>query len=158
MGVEIERKFLVTTDIWRVHVCEPGRLLRQGYLVSGPPLTVRVRISESEAWLTLKGLVVGLSRSEFEYSIPLSDAEEMLASYAVSAVVEKIRYRIAFGNLVIEVDEFRGDNDGLIVAEVEFPDEDTPFSPPDWFAREVTEDSRYSNSQLAMYPFSKWNN
>ncbi len=160
MGIEIERKFLVRDDSWRDLLTAPGRLLRQGYLVSGPPATIRVRIAqtgaESEAWLTIKGPVVGLSRAEFEYAIPVSDAGEMLATRCVSPLVEKIRHYIPHGALTIELDEFLGANAGLLIAEVELPSEQTPFTPPPWLGLEVSADNRYHNSQLAKRPYSTW--
>ena len=156
MGVEIERKFLVTDDSWRAHCTAPGRAIRQGYLVNGLPNTVRVRVADFDAWLTIKGPAIGLSRAEFEYAIPLADAEEMLATRCVGPLIEKMRHRIAWNNLVIELDEFFGANVGLIIAEVELPEEHTPFTPPDWFGGEVSHDFRYHNSQLSKWPFSTW--
>ena len=156
MGVEIERKFLVANDSWRELLVGPGRCLRQGYLVNGPPSTIRVRIADEDAWLTVKGPVIGLSRVEYEYAIPLSDAKELLAERCVSPLIEKIRHRIPHHGLVIEVDEFSGANAGLLIAEVELPSEDTPFTPPSWFGVEVSADFRYHNSQLAKRPYSTW--
>ncbi|MEO7933910.1 MAG: CYTH domain-containing protein [Chthoniobacterales bacterium] len=156
MGVEIERKFLVRDDSWRAFLTQPGRRLRQGYLVNGPPATVRVRIADVEAWLTIKGPVIGLSRAEFEYTIPLSDAEEMLATRCANPIIEKIRHRIPHGELVIELDEFLGANAGLLIAEVELPSEQTPFTPPPWLGAEVSTDFRYHNSQLSKRPYSTW--
>ena len=113
-------------------------------------------MSDSEAWLTIKGPSIGLRRAEYEYSIPLSDAEELLATRCVSPLIEKIRHRIPWNGLVIELDEFFGANAGLLIAEVELPGEDTPFTPPDWFGVEVSADFRYHNSQLSKQPYFTW--
>ncbi|HEX8371144.1 MAG TPA: CYTH domain-containing protein [Chthoniobacterales bacterium] len=156
MGLEIERKFLVKDDSWRALLSGPGRLLRQGYLVNGPPATVRVRVAETEAWLTIKGPVVGLSRAEYEYAIPLDDAQEMLETRCANPIIEKIRHRLPHEGLVIEIDEFLGANAELIIAEVELPSETTPFTPPLWFGMEVSRDFRYHNSQLSKRPHSTW--
>ena len=156
MGIEIERKFLVKCDKWRSSVTTPGKRLRQGYLVNGPPATIRVRVADEHAWLTIKGPVEGLSRAEYEYSIPISDAEEMLTKRCVSPIIEKIRYRLPHEGLIIELDEFLGANAGLFIAEVELPFEDTQFSKPDWFGIEVSEYFRYHNSQLAKRPYTTW--
>lgn len=156
MGIEIERKFLVRDDSWRSLLVGPGRPLRQGYLVNGPPATIRVRVADVEAWLTIKGPVEGFSRAEYEYAIPLRDAEEMLATRCTSPIIEKIRHRLPHEGLVIELDEFLGMNAGLYIAEVELPSEDTPFTPPAWFGLEVSRDFRYHNSQLAKRPYTTW--
>lgn len=156
MATEIERKYLVRSSMWRDIPHPPGRLLRQAYLAGGPPFTVRVRIAEPDAWLTIKGPVHGISRSEFEYPIPLADAEAIFVSEGISASVEKIRHRIPYDGLTIEVDEFLGANAGLVIAEVEFSAVDTPFIPPAWLGEDVTHELRYHNSQLARRPFSTW--
>lgn len=156
MATEIERKFLVLSPEWRTASGAPGRLMRQGYLAGGPPFTVRVRIAEPEAWLTIKGPVHGISRAEYEYPIPLADALAILASEGVGAIVEKIRHRIPHHDLTIEVDEFLDANAGLILAEVELPAADTPFHPPAWLGKEVTHEWRYHNSHLARQPYTTW--
>lgn len=151
MGVEIERKFRVRPD-WRPST--PGEQLDQGYLCLDPARTVRVRCGNGQAWLTIKGKTVGARRAEFEYPIPVGDAQAMLA--LCSARVQKTRYRIGVGRHVFEVDVFAGRNAGLVIAEVELSHEDEPFERPDWLADEVTDDARYFNSALATHPYLEW--
>lgn len=152
MGVEIERKFLVTSDDWRLGA--RGVDYRQGYLCREKGRTVRVRIAGDQGYLTVKGANRGASRPEFEYPVPLDDARELLG--LCGPLVEKVRYRVPFGGLVWEVDEFRGDNEGLVVAEVELPTEDTVVLLPPWAGAEVTADGRYANSQLSVNPYCRW--
>lgn len=156
MGIEIERKFLVTGDAWRT---AEGEGLRQAYLNRDKQRTVRVRIAgrcgHERAWLTIKGVSVGATRSEFEYEIPVDDARELLA-LADGPAIEKIRRRIEHDGHVWEVDEFFGANAGLVVAEVELTDEGQVLSLPAWVGREVTDDPRYFNSSLASRPFCSW--
>jgi adenylate cyclase len=154
MGVEIERKFLLRGEGWRA-LGEPV-LLRQGYLSSQRERVVRVRIEGDTAMLTIKGRSVGASRGEWEYPIPLADAEVFLATLCEQPLVEKYRRRIDFGGLVWEVDEFLGVNAGLIVAEVELTAEDQVFDQPDWVGDEVTDDARYFNANLIRQPYSTW--
>jgi CYTH domain-containing protein len=152
MAMEIERKFLVTADDWR---SADGVLYRQGYLNRDKARTVRVRIAGNEAFLTVKGKTTGISRSEFEYAIPVADAQAMLA-LCDGALVEKIRRKIAFAGLIWEVDEFFGDNAGLVVAEVELASADQAFDKPSWIGAEVSDDPRYFNASLSTYPYSAW--
>ena len=154
MGVEIERKFLLTGDAWRT-LGEPV-LLRQGYLSSDPDRTVRVRIENGAGTMTIKGRSAGATRAEWEYPIPLADANELLDRLCQQPVIEKYRRRIAFGGNVWEVDEFLGANAGLVVAEIELASEDQAFDKPDWIGSEVTHDKRYFNSSLIRHPFSGW--
>jgi adenylate cyclase len=156
MGKEIERKFLVVGDAWRGLV--PGIRYRQGYLSTVKERTVRVRIAGERAFLTVKGLSVGAVRAEFEYAIPLADADEMLDALCERPIVEKTRYRIPFAGLIWEVDEFGGANAGLIVAEVELADEAQTFARPDWIGREVTGEPGYFNANLVARPYSTWKN
>jgi adenylate cyclase len=153
MGVEIERKFLVRGDAWR-DLAAP-LLLRQGYLSSHPERVVRVRIEGEAAMMTVKGRSVGASRGEWEYPIPLADAEELLC-LCEQPLVEKYRRRVAFGGLIWEVDEFLGANAGLVVAEVELSSEDQAFDKPDWVGAEVSDDARYFNSNLIRHPYRQW--
>jgi adenylate cyclase len=153
MGVEIERKFLVCGDAWRA-LAAP-LLLRQGYLSSHPERVVRVRIEGEAAMMTVKGRSVGASRGEWEYPIPLADAEELLR-LCEQPLVEKYRRRIGFGGLIWEVDEFLGANAGLVVAEVELSSEDQAFDKPDWVGAEVSDDARYFNSNLIRHPYTLW--
>jgi len=154
MGVEIERKFLIKGDAWRSQ--SMGTYYRQGYMNPSGGRTVRVRIAGQRAYLTLKGPTQGLTRSEFEYEIPITDAEEILNTLCDRPLIEKIRYRLNYKGLIWEIDEFLGENQGLILAEVELTDEDQAFEAPDWLGKEVTHDLRYGNASLAKNPFSSW--
>jgi adenylate cyclase len=155
MPVEIERKFLVRGDAWRERSVSSERL-RQGYLAGSEACSVRVRIRESFAQLGLKGAVSGARRLEFEYAIPVQEAEEIFAKLCVMGRVEKVRYRVPVGDHCWEVDEFLGDNAGLVVAEIELSDESEGFLRPDWLGAEVTEDIRYYNTALAATPWPGW--
>lgn len=152
MAIEIERKYLVTGIDWRQAT---GMRLSQGYLNRDKERTVRVRIAGDTAFLTIKGSTHGASRAEFEYAVPLHDAEQMLA-LSDGPVVEKIRHKVCYQGLTWEVDEFLGENLGLVVAEVELEREDQPFEKPHWVGCEVTHDPRYYNSNLAAHPYSAW--
>ena len=152
MAVEIERKFLVRGDAWRMG---PGVLLCQGYLSRDKARTVRVRIAGDEAFLTIKGQSVGATRLEFEYPIPLDDAKALLA-LCDGPLVEKTRYHVVHEGTTWEVDAFAGANAGLVVAEVELQYEDQPFARPEWLGEEVTHDVRYFNSNLASHPYGGW--
>jgi len=154
MGKEIERKFLVKGDSWRGLV--EGKRYRQGYLSTVKERTVRVRTAGDKGYLTVKGISVGATRSEYEYEIPLADANEMLDRLCERPLVEKTRYRIPQGDVAWEVDEFEGDNLGLITAEVELKDEHQSVVPPEWIGQEVTGDPKYFNANLVARPFSKW--
>lgn len=154
MPQEIERKFLVTNDSWRA-LAEPLHF-RQGYLSDDPERTVRVRVVGDKAWLTIKGLAIGAARPEYEFEIPVSHAREMLDRLCLHPILEKRRSRIEQAGLAWEVDEFLGENSGLIVAEVELPAADHPVSKPDWIGEEVTDDVRYYNSNLLKNPYSRW--
>lgn len=154
MGKEIERKFLVSGDGWRG--LAPGVRYRQGYLCTQKERTVRVRTAGDRAWLTVKGVTYGVTRLEFEYEIPFADGEAMLDELAQRPLVEKTRYRIPAGEYVWEVDEFEGENAGLIVAEIELPDPQARFEKPAWIGREVSDDPRYFNANLVKHPFSSW--
>ncbi|GAA0752469.1 CYTH domain-containing protein [Ideonella azotifigens] len=152
MAIEIERKFLVVGEGWR----QPDAMhLSQGYLNRDPARTVRVRIAGEEAFLTIKGRSEGLSRAEFEYPLPLADAQALLA-LCDGPLVEKHRHRVMVDGLLWEVDEFHGANAGLVVAELELQSEDQPFTRPAWLGEEVSDDARYFNSQLASRPFNTW--
>jgi CYTH domain-containing protein len=152
MAFEIERKFLVVGDDWRQG---SGTLLAQGYLNRDRDRTVRVRIAGDEAFLTIKGANAGATRAEFEYAIPPADARELLA-LSDGPIVQKRRRVIAHEGFNWEVDEFLGDNAGLVVAEIELQTEDQDFAKPDWVGREVTGDPRYYNSSLASHPYRLW--
>lgn len=154
MGIEIERKFLVLGQDWR----NMGKkaLLRQGYLSSNPERTVRVRVEGDTAQITIKGKTLGATRQEWEYPIPLPDANALLDTLCEQPMIEKVRYRIPYEGMTWEVDEFLGENAGLIVAEIELADENQSFIKPSWIGEEVTSDPRYFNSSLLRHPFSRW--
>jgi adenylate cyclase len=152
MGIEIERKFLVISDAWR-HAA--GVRFSQGYLNRDKERTVRVRLAGDKAFLTIKGLTQGASRAEFEYEIPATDGEALL-KLCEGPIIEKVRRVLAHEGDTWEIDEFLGENAGLIVAEIELRSEDQTFARPTWLGEEVTHDARYFNSSLASHPFSKW--
>lgn len=152
MAIEIERKFLVTGSAWR----QPDPLhLVQGYLSRDPQRTVRIRVAGNLAFLTVKGINSGASRAEFEYPIPLADAQQLLG-LCDGPVIEKWRHIVQVDGSRWEVDEFLGDNAGLVVAEIELTHPQQPFQRPDWLGREVTDDARYYNANLSVRPFGTW--
>jgi adenylate cyclase len=154
VGVEIERKFLLSGDGWK-SLGEPV-FFKQGYLSSNKERVVRVRIEGDRAVLTIKGANKGATRGEWEYEIPVADAIELLDGLCEQPLIEKFRRRIPFAGNVWEVDEFLGVNAGLVVAEIELQSEDQQFDQPDWIGAEVTDDLRYLNSNLIKQPFSTW--
>ncbi len=153
MAKEIERKFLVTSDDWRAGA--KGVSYMQGYIATKGDATVRVRVAGDKGFITVKGPSEGIVRDEFEYEIPKKDAEKMLETLCDSKV-EKTRYKIKHDGLVWEVDEFAGANKGLVIAEVELPDEKHHVDPPSWAGADVSEDPRYTNAALAKNPYSQW--
>jgi adenylate cyclase len=153
MGTEIERKFLVVGDAWRG--LSTGRHYRQGYLSTVKERTVRVRTVGDKGYITVKGITVGAKRAEYEYEVPVGDANEILELCELP-LVEKTRYRIPYGGLVFELDEFEGDNRGLIVVEVELKSEDQTVKLPEWIGKEVTTDPRYFNANLVAHPYATW--
>lgn len=154
MPEEIERKFLVKGDAWR-DLAQP-ELFRQGYLAASENCLVRLRTEGSRGVLTIKGKRRGISGSEFEYEIPLPDCEAMLSNLALPGLIEKLRYHISFEGNAWIVDEFLGENKGLIVAEIELTSETQVFAKPDWVGQEVSLDPRYTNYSLSQLPFSRW--
>lgn len=156
MAKEIERKFLVSPD--KLSLPPKGKRIVQGYIKTENGTTVRVRIKGEEAFLTLKGKTVGISRTEYEYNIPLSDAELMLQEFCAGVSVEKTRYEINVDSHLWEVDIFHDNNEGLLLAEVELQSEDEFFTIPDWITTEVSGDKRYFNSYLLEHPFREWTN
>ena len=154
MGKEIERKFLVKGDSWRAQA--HGKRYRQGYLSTVKERTVRVRVAGEQGFITVKGITIGDTRPEYEYEIPLADANEMIDKLCERPFIEKTRYRIPQGEVVFEVDEFEGANGGLIVAEVELKSEDQKFEKPGWLGDEVSNDPRYFNANLVAKPFTTW--
>jgi CYTH domain-containing protein len=152
MPIEIERKFLVIGTEWR----QAGAVrLSQGYLNRDKERTVRVRLAGDRAFVTIKGITEGATRAEFEYEIPVDDAEQLL-NLCDGPPIEKLRHTIEHEGLKWEVDEFMGDNAGLVIAEVELQSEDQAFQRPSWLGKEVTDDERYCNSNLAVCPYSSW--
>ena len=154
MAKEIERKFLVRDNTWRGQ--GGGKRYRQGYLSIVKERTVRVRTTGDKGFITIKGMSVGATRSEYEYEIPLADANEMLDRLCERPLIEKTRYRVSHEGLAWEIDEFEGDNRGLIIAEVELKDETQSVTLPGWIGQEVTGDPRYFNANLVANPFSQW--
>ena len=149
MGVEIERKFLVKGEPWLGH---QNTVMQQGYLASNE-CTVRVRISDTKAWLTVKGPVQGISRPEYEYEIPLSEAEEMLDNFCGLRRISKTRYLVPHKGFTWEVDVFEGHNKGLVIAEIELDYENVDVPLPDWVDIEVSHDPRFRNSSLLENPW-----
>ena len=154
MGTEIERKFLLRNDGWRAGA--EGVPYRQGYLSTAADRNVRVRIVGQTGYLTVKGRTSGISRLEFEYEIPLADARRMLDQLCFKPLIEKTRFKIEHRGLIWEVDEFAGDNAGLVVAEVELESEGQEIELPPWIGREVTDDPRYLNASLVKQPYTTW--
>lgn len=155
MGMEIEKKFLLKSDEWKSY--NPvGIVMKQGYIPTSNRSSVRVRIAGDTAYVTLKSPVKGISRNEFEYEIPIEDAESVLSSICVKPYIEKVRYKIKHGNHLWEIDVFDGDNNGLVLAEIELKHENETFLIPNWIGEEVTGNFMYYNSNLAKYPYKEW--
>jgi adenylate cyclase len=155
MPMEIERKFLVSSQAWRALVFRSERM-RQGYLNRESQCSLRVRVSGEKAWLNIKGVTIGAQRLEFEYEIPLEDAEHMLDALSHKPLIEKRRHYVKVGSHCWEIDEFDGENSGLIVAEIELERVDEAFEHPEWLGQEVTEDIRYYNTSLSRTPYRAW--
>ena len=154
--MEIERKYLIKSDEWKS--LGKRKYYQQGYLLIDKSRTIRVRLTDDLAFLTLKGSSIGISRSEFEYNIPVDDAKFILENLCEKPVIEKFRTKIKLDEITWEVDEFIGENAGLIVAEVELKNEDQKFILPEWVGEEVTGNHMYNNSYLVKHPFKKWKN
>lgn len=155
MAKEIERKYLVDLTQWQKIGGLSGEYYRQGYLVTDPQKTIRVRLTETKGFLTIKGISVGATRLEYEYEIPFAEAKELLDNFSISEL-SKIRYNVVFKNKKWEVDEFLGDNAGLFVAEIELNSEDEIFELPEWVGKEVTGEEKYYNSCLTINPYKNW--
>lgn len=155
MATEIERKFLVTDDSWRSH-CHKAIRIVQGYLANTERGSIRVRISDDNAQLNIKSMTLGISRSEFEYPIPVEDANLMLEKLCMQPLVEKTRHLLNYAGHHWEIDEFCGANAGLIVAELELEDTHEAFDSPPWLGKEVSDDPRYYNVCLIQQPYSSW--
>jgi len=154
--IEIERKFLVSSSAYKAHAKSRKRI-RQGFLNTDPERTVRIRIAAEQAFLTVKGIgnESGVSRFEWEKEISVFDAEALLA-LAEPGVIDKIRCEVAVGHHIFEVDEFLGDNTGLVIAEIELTSEDEHFEKPNWLGEEVSGVKKYYNSQISKHPFKTW--
>ena len=155
MAIEIERKFLINPILWKDVEKGEGFFYRQGYLTEDALKAIRVRLTPQAAFITIKGLLEGINRLEYEYEIPQNEAEEILNHFATSELT-KTRYCIPFHEHVWEVDVFHGENEGLIVAEIELTSEEEEFEKPEWLDKEVSEDERYYNVYLARKPFKSW--
>ena len=159
MGIEIERKFLLKNDDWKQQVSET-HIIKQGYLQSGleksQKSSVRIRVSDQRANLNIKRVDLTMVRQEYEYEIPLPDAEHMLATLCGDVVIEKTRYEVPYGAHTFEVDEFHGANEGLTIAEVELENERETHASPNWLGKEVTGIIKYYNSQLSRNPYLNW--
>lgn len=155
MAIEIEHKFLLANESWRDKV-KKSIIFKQGYLSSIPTTSIRVRISDEQAWLNIKSATIGNKRMEFEYEIPLTDATQIIELLCKKPIIEKTRHYVEYGNNTWEVDEFHGENQGLIVAEIELDSETQLFTIPGWIGQEVTQDVRYYNNNLAVNPYNSW--
>lgn len=155
MGIEIERKFLLANDDWR-KLATDSTAMRQAYLAGNSRCSVRVRLEGAEAKLNIKSATLGIQRQEFEYAIPAEEALTMLESLCGGGDVQKTRHYVPYAGHVWEIDEFEGENAGLIVAELELTDVSESFARPSWLGEEVSADTRYYNSALIHHPFSQW--
>jgi adenylate cyclase len=154
-NIEIERKFLVDKEKWAALEKPVGKSITQGYLYADEEKVIRVRIAGDTGFITIKGRAENLARPEYEYSIPKEDASEMLR-FSSGHIITKIRYNISFDGKTWEVDVFSGENEGLVLAEIELKNAAESFQKPDWITLEVTQDLRYYNSWLSKYPYSIW--
>lgn len=155
MPTEIEHKYLVNHTLWQQVVPDASKAVKQGYLSASQVSSVRVRVMGDQGFVTIKGKSTNASRLEYEYEIPLADAEEMLAKFCSQDII-KTRHYVQHGEHMWEVDEFHGLNSGLIVAEVELGSTDEHYELPEWIAENVTTDKRYSNANLVLRPFTTW--
>lgn len=155
MAVEIERKFLTINDSWRSQISE-SLPMRQGYLTESGNSSVRIRIVGDHANINIKSATLGIQRLEYEYAIPLGDANEMLDRLSVGPLIEKVRHHVMVAGKLWEVDEFKGENSGLIVAEIELDSVDEEITKPDWAGDDVSDDPRYYNISLVKHPYSNW--
>lgn len=156
MAIEIEHKFLLADERWRDEI-DHSISYRQGYLSGSPLSSVRVRTSDNQAWLNIKSATIGTHRHEFEYEIPLSDAHTLLDELCHKPIIEKVRHFVHHAGHIWEIDEFSGDNAGLIVAEIELSQIGEYFDKPVWIGAEVTDDLRYYNNNLSKNPYKNWN-
>jgi len=155
MAIEIERKFLLKNDQWK-QSADQGCFYKQGYLVGSKQASVRVRIEGDEAFLNIKSATLGIYRKEYEYPVPLDDANELLTDLCEQPLIEKTRYHVQHQEHDWEIDVFTGDNQGLVVAEIELETEESVFEKPDWLGEEVSEDPKYYNVSLVSHPYKDW--
>ena len=155
MALEVEHKFLLANAEWRQQI-EYSEVFKQGYLSSQPTSSIRVRVCQHRAWLNIKSATIGSHRHEYEYEIPLADAEEILMHLCSKPLIEKTRHFVRHGGNLWEIDEFEGANQGLLVAEIELDEIGQSFDKPSWLGKEVTDDLRYYNNNLTMHPYSEW--
>ena len=155
MPKEIERKYLLADNSWK-NFAVGSAAFRQGYIAKSNDCLVRIRISDKEAWITIKGKQVSFTRSEFEYEIPISDAEELLKEFSSENQIVKTRFFLVYQEIKWIVDVFEGENSGLIIAEIELESEISDFALPPWIGEDVTTDFRYTNSNLAEHPYNEW--
>jgi CYTH domain-containing protein len=155
MATEIEHKYLVIKDIWEKVIPDKSVEIKQAYLLTDPEKTIRIRTKGNSGFITIKGKSIGASRLEFEYEIPIEDANDLINKFC-SNLIEKTRHLVIHEKHTWEVDEFKGLNAGLIVAEIELNSEDEHYSIPNWIDKNVTDDLRYANSNLSIKPFTTW--
>ncbi len=155
MGTEIERKFLLRDASWRNAISNSTHII-QGYLANTDRGSIRVRLENDSASLNLKSMTLGVTRSEFDYPIPATEASVILETLCMRPLIEKTRHHVEFGGCTWEIDEFRGDNAGLVVAELELAHADQPFTAPPWLGEEVSDDPRYYNVCLVEHPYCDW--
>ncbi len=155
MGTEIERKFLLRDDSWR-NAVSSSRDIVQGYLANTDRGSIRVRLEDDNASLNLKSMTLGVTRSEFDYPIPAAEASVILETLCMRPLIEKTRHHVEFDGCTWEIDEFRGENAGLVVAELELAHQDQSFTAPPWLGQEVSDDPRYYNVCLVEHPYCDW--
>ncbi len=155
MGQEIERKYLLRSEDWKA-LAHRKIKMHQGYLCNNTQTSVRIRIEDQQANINIKSMTVGISRAEYEYSIPVAEASELLQTLCKKPQIQKTRYLVKHANKLWEIDAFEGDNAGLIVAEVELRSEDEQIEMPQWIDKEVSMHERYYNMRLTEYPYSEW--
>jgi len=155
MAIEIEHKYLVKQDLWNRILPSKSVRIKQGYLSTEPGKSIRVRVLDQQGFITIKGASVGPKRLEYEYEIPVQDAEELLDGFCTK-LVSKVRHYVQYDNHTWEVDVFDGPNLGLVIAEIELQSEDELYSKPEWIDEDITHDFRYSNSNLSLNPYSTW--
>lgn len=155
MALEIEHKFLLKNNDWQKDIKKSSRY-KQGYLISDSKKSIRIRTSNDKAWLNIKSATIGTHRHEYEYEIPYSEGEEILNTLCEKPLIEKTRHLVPYDQHIWEIDVFTGDNEGLIVAEIELSQVGELFSKPSWIDMEVTDDLRYYNNQLCKNPYKNW--